>query len=74
MSDYEAARHRARGAYCGGSSNVCALDVGALLFLLNYVRAGSSRPYVFLMKRADYSGRLKGRQGYVINSVENNGH
>ena len=28
------AKHRARGAYCGGSLSVCALAVGALDFLL----------------------------------------
>jgi len=69
QSDYEAAGHRARGAYCGGSSSVCALDVGALIFLLNYVRAGSSCPYGFPIERADYSGRLQGRQGKGINPI-----
>ena len=35
-----AARHRARGAYCGGFWNACALDVGALNLLLNFFRYG----------------------------------
>ena len=62
-SGYAAAEHRGRGAYFGGSLNVYVLDVGALIFLLNYVRAKSFRPYGFPIERADYIGRLVVRQG-----------
>jgi len=63
-SGCEAARRRARGAYCGGSLNVCALDVGALTYsLITFVQIGFFLPYVFPIERADYIGRPVVRQG-----------
>jgi hypothetical protein len=60
----EAAKHRGLGAYRGGSLSVCALDVGALDFLLNDYGRAQKRltPSFFLNKLADYSGRIEGRQ------------
>ena len=65
-SGYEVREHRVRGAYRGGSLNVCALDVGAFVFLLNYFCTGGKAPSIrvfWSIERADYIGRREERQG-----------
>jgi len=64
--DCEAVTHHARGAYCGGSSSVYVLVVGAFDFLLIFTRCRGgqmSAPTDLQLKRADYSGWMKERQG-----------
>ena len=65
-SGCEAAERHALGGYRGGSLSACALDVGALIFLLilHIIGADNCPPLHNLrIKRADYSGRLEERQG-----------